>query len=57
LPCIGCFGPADESNLTSEFNLLKEKDYNFTEIQRKLRLFGGVKFIKNFKTLWKKAQK
>lgn len=57
LPCVGCFGPADEGNLTSEFNLLKEKKYTFTEIERKLRLFGGVKFVKNFKSLWKKAQK
>lgn len=57
LPCIGCFGPADESNLTSEFNLLKEKGYSFAEIERKLRLFGGVKFIKHFKSLWKKPQK
>ena len=55
--CVGCFGPADEGNLTSEFNLLKEKKYTFTEIERKLRLFGGVRFLKNFKTLWKKVSK
>ncbi|MEO0072314.1 MAG: NADH:ubiquinone oxidoreductase [candidate division WOR-3 bacterium] len=53
LPCIGCFGPADEANLTSEFNLLKEKGYNFAEIERKLRLFGGTKFINSFRELWK----
>ncbi|MEO0075081.1 MAG: NADH:ubiquinone oxidoreductase [candidate division WOR-3 bacterium] len=57
LPCIGCFGPADEANLTSQFSLLKEKGYTFSEIERKLRLFGGVKFIKHFKSLWKKLQK
>ncbi|MEO0083328.1 MAG: NADH:ubiquinone oxidoreductase [candidate division WOR-3 bacterium] len=57
LPCVGCFGPADESNLTSEFNLLKEKGYSYTEIERKMRLFGGVKLVKNLKSLWKKPAK
>lgn len=49
LPCVGCFGPADEGNLTSEFNLLKEKSFNSSDIERKLRIFGGTKFIKNLK--------
>jgi sulfhydrogenase subunit delta len=57
LPCVGCFGPADEGNLTSEFNLLKEKGFTFPEIERKLRMFGGVKFINKFKTMWKKVKK
>lgn len=57
MPCVGCFGAADESNLTSEFNLLKEKKYPFAEIERKGRLFGGTKFIKNFKAVWKKVKK
>ena len=42
--CIGCFGPADEQNLTSEIDLLKSKKFSLETIERKLRLFGGSRF-------------
>lgn len=40
LPCVGCFGPVEEANLTSEYNLLKEKGIGEEEIKRRLGLFG-----------------
>ncbi|MEO0094256.1 MAG: NADH:ubiquinone oxidoreductase [candidate division WOR-3 bacterium] len=42
--CVGCFGPADEQNLTSEINLLKSKKFPLETIERKLRIFGGTRF-------------
>ena len=49
--CIGCYGPADEQNLTSEVNLLKSKKFFIEEINRKLRLFGGARFAAQFKKI------
>jgi len=47
--CIGCFGPADERNLTSEVDLLRSKKFNMETIERKLRMFGGARFAETFK--------
>lgn len=49
--CIGCFGPADEQNLTSEIDLLKSKKFSFETIERKLRLFGGTRFAERVKKI------
>ena len=49
--CIGCFGPADERNLTSEVDLLRSKKFNLETVERKLRLFGGARFHEAFKKL------
>jgi sulfhydrogenase subunit delta len=53
LPCIGCFGPADEANLTSEFNLLKEKGFSIDDVRRRLLTFGGPAMAKRFEELLK----
>jgi len=42
LPCVGCWGPTDDLNVSSEYNLLKEKGYHPDDIVRKMRKFGGV---------------
>ncbi|MBN1755854.1 NADH:ubiquinone oxidoreductase [bacterium] len=42
LPCVGCWGPAETPNTTSEFKLLLEKGYSREEIIRKFRNFGGA---------------
>ena len=41
LPCVGCWGPTDDLNVSSEYKLLKEKGYDPDEIIRKIRKFGG----------------
>jgi len=48
LPCNGCWGPADEANVASEINLLKEKNFSTDEIINKLRLFGGAGMVSRF---------
>jgi sulfhydrogenase subunit delta len=52
--CIGCFGPADEQNLTSEIDLLRSKKFSLETIERKLRLFGGSRFAEQAKKLLRK---
>ncbi len=51
LPCYGCRGLVDEANVASEVNLLKEKGYNFDEVLRRVRAFGGIKAMKLLKEL------
>ena len=41
LPCIGCRGPVEEANVASEIDLLKEKGYTITDIQKRLCTFAG----------------
>jgi len=51
LPCIGCWGPAEEANVASEIELLKEKNFSIEEVVNKLRLFGGAGMVRRFKEL------
>lgn len=53
VPCVGCWGPTDDLNVSSEYNLLKEKGYNPDEILRKIRKFGGAGVVKLVKDLEK----
>ncbi len=46
LPCVGCWGPTDDLNASSEYNLLKEKGYRSEEIIQKMKKFGGAKMAK-----------
>jgi sulfhydrogenase subunit delta len=43
LPCLGCWGPLDIANRTSEYYLLKEKGYPDEEIKKKMANYSGVK--------------
>jgi sulfhydrogenase subunit delta len=52
--CIGCFGPADERNLGSEFDLLRSKRFPAETIERRLRIFGGARFAETFRKLARK---
>ncbi|MEO0108150.1 MAG: hypothetical protein ABIK62_03140 [candidate division WOR-3 bacterium] len=52
--CIGCFGPADERNLTSEVGMLRTRRFPLETIERKLRIFGGARFNEAFKKLLRK---
>jgi sulfhydrogenase subunit delta len=49
--CVGCFGPADERNLTSQLDLLRDKKFPLETIERKMRIFGGARFAEAFKKL------
>ena len=57
LPCVGCWGPTDDLNVSSEYKLLKEKGYDPDEVLRKMRKFGGAKVAQLVKDLEKKEAK
>jgi coenzyme F420-reducing hydrogenase gamma subunit len=40
-PCIGCRGPVEEANVSSEFKMLKERGFTSVDIQNRLRTFAG----------------
>ena len=40
-PCIGCRGPVEEANVSSEITVLKEKGFTWVDIQNRLRTFAG----------------
>jgi sulfhydrogenase subunit delta len=42
LPCVGCWGPVEEANLTSEFQLLREKGFDYDFIKKKMANFSGT---------------
>lgn len=52
LPCVGCWGPAEEANRVSEYKLLKEKGFEPVHIMNKMAKFSGTgiaEFIARFK--------
>lgn len=57
LPCVGCWGPTDDLNVSSEYALLKEKGYKPDEIIRKIKKFGGANVAKLVKDIEKKEAK
>jgi sulfhydrogenase subunit delta len=40
-PCIGCRGPVEEANVSSEIEVLKEKGFTWVDIQNHLRTFSA----------------
>jgi coenzyme F420-reducing hydrogenase gamma subunit len=40
-PCIGCRGPVEEANISSEIQILKEKGFTWVDIQNCLRTFAA----------------
>ena len=40
-PCIGCRGPVEEANISSEIAVLKEKGFTWVDIRNRLRTFAG----------------
>jgi len=42
LPCVGCWGPVEEANFSSEFELLKEKGFTVEFIRKKMANFSGT---------------
>jgi len=42
LPCVGCWGPAEEANHTAEYQLLLDKGFDREMILRKMSTFSGT---------------
>lgn len=40
-PCIGCRGPVEEANVSSEIQVLKEKEFAWVDIRNRLRTFAA----------------
>lgn len=40
-PCIGCRGPVEEANVSSEVKVLKERGFTWIDIQNRLRTFAA----------------
>ena len=40
-PCIGCRGPVEEANVSSEVGVLKEKGFTWVDIRNRLRTFAA----------------
>ncbi len=43
LPCVGCWGPYEEANVTAQYHLLLEKGYKSDDIKARIRNYGGNK--------------
>jgi sulfhydrogenase subunit delta len=56
LPCIGCWGPLDVANRTSEFYLLQEKGYGIDEITKRMANFSGIKVADFFEKIGKEKK-
>lgn len=55
LPCVGCWGPAEEANRSAEFKLLLEKGFDLESIQRKMAIYSGTTIV-DFFNHWKKEK-
>ncbi len=42
VPCVGCWGPVEEANFTSEFHLLLDKGFSKDFILKKMANFSGT---------------
>lgn len=51
LPCMGCWGPMKEANVSAEFDLLKEKGFSIEEIKRRFRMHAGSGMMKPLKEI------
>jgi len=56
VPCIGCWGPIDQANLTSEAYLLLDKGFPVDEILKRLSIFSGEQYHSRLKRLLEKMK-
>ncbi len=56
LPCVGCWGPVEGANYTSEYYLLLEKGFDAEKIKKRMANYGGTK-IRKFMDQLKKERK
>ena len=50
-PCIGCRGPVEEANVSSEFRVLREKGFTKIDIQNRLHTFAAQADALNIESL------
>lgn len=56
LPCVGCWGPVESANYTSEYNLLLEKGYDIDLIKKKLANYSGTRIAEFFNQIKKEKR-
>jgi sulfhydrogenase subunit delta len=56
LPCVGCWGPLEVANRTSEFYLLKEKGFDTEIIKKKMANYSGTRLQDFFEKLGKEKR-
>ncbi len=56
LPCVGCWGPAEEANRSAEFKLLLEKGFDPESLQRKMAIYSGTTIVDFFNSLKKERR-
>lgn len=56
LPCVGCWGPVEGANLTSEFYLLKDKGFDVEYIKKIMANYSGTKIAGFMDQLKKEKQ-
>jgi len=57
LPCVGCWGPVEGANYTSEYQLLLDKGYDVDEIKKKMANYSGTKIADFFDKLKKETSR
>ena len=53
LPCVGCWGPLEGANYTSEYELLLDKGYDVDQIKKRMANYSGTKITRIFDQLKK----
>jgi sulfhydrogenase subunit delta len=53
LPCVGCWGPVEGANYTSEFHLLLEKGFDLEAIKKRMANYSGTRIAGFFDHLKK----
>lgn len=56
LPCVGCWGPAEEANRSAEFKLLLEKGFDPEDIKRKMAIYSGTTILDFFNSMKKERR-
>jgi sulfhydrogenase subunit delta len=56
LPCVGCWGPVEGANYTSEYNLLIEKGFDVELIKKRMANYSGASFAKFINQLKKELK-
>ena len=55
LPCVGCWGPVEGANYTSEFYLLLEKGFDLEVIKKRMANYAGTRIAEFFDQLKKET--
>lgn len=51
LACVGCWGPTEEANRVSEFQLLLDKGFDLESIKRRMSIYAGTTITEFFRQL------